>query len=168
MGCWEHITCVDTSIRVSCSQPECWYNLQVTLGNCYFLGPTWKYFTTPGQATEGNEGPDTAHRQFSMLRKVKLWFLKPKLEKASIPLYLDSFRLYLPTQWPFLTVLCLFQWKIKPSCIPGAGTSRWWCSSTRLWDIKEMTMSYLELPFLIFQSMFNFFIFMYHCHNPRM
>ena len=31
MGCWEHLTCMDTSIRASCSQPECWYNLQVTL-----------------------------------------------------------------------------------------------------------------------------------------
>lgn len=45
MGCWEHVTCVDTSIRVSCSQPECWYNLQVTLWTHCVLRPMWKCFS---------------------------------------------------------------------------------------------------------------------------
>lgn len=42
MGCWEHLTCVDTSIRASRSQPEYWYNLQVTK-TAVSLRSVWKY-----------------------------------------------------------------------------------------------------------------------------
>lgn len=50
MGCWEHLTCVDTSIRASRSQPKCWYNLQVTLWNLCFLEVSVEVlFTRPGK-----------------------------------------------------------------------------------------------------------------------